>query len=105
MARFVLAWVVLIGFLAVTEAAPRQKRTPANPPVPVKRIAAEPEEEYVITARTEIILDGKECKFDDVPDDAEIILMEVAANRKTILKIHFESKEETERQKQAAPKE
>jgi hypothetical protein len=50
--------------------------------------------EFVITAKTEIKLDGKDCKYEDVPDDAEIVLLEVAADRRTILIIHFESKQE-----------
>lgn len=91
MARFVLAWVALIGFLAAAGAAPSQKKTPRNASIEAKKPAADAEEEYVITAKTEIILNGKECRFDDVPDDAEIVLLELAANRKTILKIHFES--------------
>ena len=45
--------------------------------------------EYVVTERTEILLDGETCKYEQVPAHATITRMEVAADRKTVLKIHF----------------
>jgi hypothetical protein len=38
---------------------------------------------------TEILLDGKPCKYEDVPAGAEIVLLAVARDGRTVLKIHF----------------
>jgi hypothetical protein len=43
----------------------------------------------VVTDRTEILLDGKPCKYEAIPATASIVRMEVAADKKTVLKIHF----------------
>jgi hypothetical protein len=45
--------------------------------------------DYVMTAETEVLLNGKPCKYSAVPANASIVLMEVAADRKTVLKVHF----------------
>ena len=37
-------------------------------------------------------LDGHACKFQDVPGTATVVSLDVAADKKTILKIHFTSK-------------
>ena len=37
-------------------------------------------------------LDGQTCKFQDVPGTATVVSLDVAADKKTILKIHFKSK-------------
>jgi hypothetical protein len=46
---------------------------------------------YVMTERTEVLLDGRPCKYADVPAQARIVRMEVAADQRTVLKIHFRS--------------
>jgi len=43
----------------------------------------------VITDATEVKLNGKVCQYEDVPGNAEIILLEVGRDKKAILKIHF----------------
>jgi hypothetical protein len=48
--------------------------------------------EFKVTERTEILLDGKACRYRDVPEQATILRMEVAADGKTVLKIHFRTK-------------
>ena len=45
--------------------------------------------EFVVTERTEILLNGKPCRYEEVPQDAWVVRMEVAADKKTVLKIHF----------------
>jgi hypothetical protein len=45
----------------------------------------------VITDKTEVELDGHACKFADVPSTASIVELSVGADKKTILKIHFQS--------------
>lgn len=46
----------------------------------------------VLTDKTEIRLDGRACKLQDIPRGADVIQVDVAADRKTILRIHFRSK-------------
>ncbi len=53
--------------------------------------AAQEDSDLEINDDTEIKLDGKACKYEDVPKDAQIIVLDVSADRK-ILKIHFKSK-------------
>jgi hypothetical protein len=57
-----------------------------------QRGAAEQQEELTVNDDTEIKLDGKNCKYADVPKDAEIILLDVSADKRVIKKIHFRSK-------------
>ena len=52
-------------------------------------VAAQTESEFVVTERTEILLNGKPCKYEEVPGHASIVKMEVAADKKTVRKIHF----------------
>lgn len=67
------------------------KDAPAAKPA---AIAAPKEEkqQFVITDDTEVQLDGKACKFADVPGTASVSALDVAPDKKTILKIHFTSK-------------
>jgi hypothetical protein len=37
-------------------------------------------------------LDGRPCKYADVPSDAVVVLVELAADGKTVLKAHFRSR-------------
>jgi hypothetical protein len=49
--------------------------------------------EFRMTEQTEIELDGRRCKYEEVPNDAVIILLEVESDEnKAVLKIHFRSK-------------
>jgi hypothetical protein len=45
--------------------------------------------EFVLTAETEVLLNGKPCRYKEVPASARIIHMEVAEDNKTVLKIYF----------------
>jgi hypothetical protein len=49
-------------------------------------------EKFQLTEQTEVFLDGRPCRYQDVPSGASIAKMEVAADKKTILMIHFHSK-------------
>jgi hypothetical protein len=53
----------------------------------------EQKQQFVITDETEVQLDGRACKFQDVPGNASVVVLDVAADKKTILKIHFKSKQ------------
>jgi hypothetical protein len=105
MTRLTLALTVWLGFVAVTSAslAPRKDPSPfekapqarvsqpqAQAPEQTARPAAK--SEYVVTEGTEILLNGRPCKYEDVPARASIVRMELAADNKTVLKVHFRTR-------------
>jgi hypothetical protein len=47
---------------------------------------------FVLTSGTEILLNGKPCSYEEIPGHASIVRMEVAADKKTVLKIHFRTR-------------
>ncbi len=47
---------------------------------------------FVVTEQTEILLNGQPCKYADIPRHATILKMEVAADKKTVLQIHFRTR-------------
>ena len=66
------------------------KDAPDKPAAPAAE--AKPETpKLVITDATEVQLDGQACKLADVPGTASVVSLEVAADKKTILKIRFQS--------------
>ena len=77
----------LVGKDAPPSAA---KAPPADPAPAAEDKPANPK--LVVTDKTEVQLDGHDCKLVDVPGTASVVGLEVAADRKTILKIHFQSK-------------
>jgi hypothetical protein len=106
MTRLTLA---LAAWIALASAAPamvtsRQEHRglPSEiPPAPAARVSpsaavrtAGPVNpaEYVLTEQTETVLDGKRCRFENIPDGASILRMEVAADGKTVLKVLFKSR-------------
>jgi hypothetical protein len=54
--------------------------------------APESKRELVITTETEIKVNGRICGLDQVPAGAEIILLDVAADRAVIRRIHFQTR-------------
>jgi hypothetical protein len=50
------------------------------------------ETDYVLTARTEVSLDGKPCAYASIPSSAIIVRMELAADKRTVLRVHFRSR-------------
>lgn len=44
---------------------------------------------FVITEQTEVQVDGKPCRYGEVPAGAAIVLLEVAADGRTVMKVHF----------------
>src|SRR5579885_1116904 len=97
MLRRTLAFVVLLGAVAPALAAraPYQGRLRTGP-LPAHLLKpAEPVEDkdgLVINDDTEILLDGRACKYEDVPNNAEITLIDLSADKKVVRKIHFRSK-------------
>jgi hypothetical protein len=63
----------------------------AEKPAP-QAVARQQPDGFVITAQTEVLLDGRPCRYDDVPDGAAIVQLEVAADGKTVLKVHFRTR-------------
>jgi hypothetical protein len=61
---------------------------------PAKGCSAEsPKPEFRVTEQTEVKLDGRSCRYEEVPKDAVIIFIEAASEEnRVILKIHFRSK-------------
>lgn len=49
-------------------------------------------DEYQITDITEIKVDGRQCRYNEVPKGAEITLLEVSSDNKSILRIHFQTR-------------
>jgi len=54
--------------------------------------AAAKDDAFRITEKTEVLLDGRPCRYDQVPDGALILLLEIVSNEsKEIARIHFRS--------------
>jgi hypothetical protein len=106
MTRLALALAIWMGFVSVVSASltPRKEPAPLGSRVllvPVSRLAAEIltpaasrgiTPEFVLTEQTEVLLNGKPCKYEDVPAGASIVHLEVGIDNKTALKIHFRTR-------------
>ena len=115
MARLTIALLALLCFLSSATAtlAPRQNyvvfredrldkllgnsrpetRKDSSSEVAKQPTDGEQKAEFHITAQTEVKLDGRPCKYEEVPKDAVIIHLEVeSSSNQAILKIHFRSK-------------
>jgi hypothetical protein len=95
-----LVWITASSVVSASLATPRELRRLADkvPAADVSRtlavarevlVAAESTPEFVLTERTEVWLNGKACKYEEIPGHATIVLLEVAMDKRTILKIHF----------------
>jgi len=56
-----------------------------------RQVASTPQKDFQITEETEVLLDGKACRYDQVPSGSVITNLEVTADKKVILRIHFRS--------------
>jgi len=52
-------------------------------------VQREAQPEFVVTEQTEVLLNGKPCPYAQVPGHATIERMEVAEDKKTVLKVYF----------------
>jgi hypothetical protein len=60
--------------------------------VPQQTLGEMPQSEFVVTSGTEILLNDKPCRYEEIPDHASIVSMEVAADKKAVLKINFRTR-------------
>jgi len=104
MIRLALALAVWVGFVTAAPAslAARKdgrlfgKEAPhvpaAKAPAAALAVVAErapASDDYVVTEGTEVLLNGKPCRYQAVPNNASILRMELGPDNKTVLKIHF----------------
>jgi hypothetical protein len=103
MIRLALALAVWIGFVTAAPAtlAARkddplfEKGAPhfqaAKAPATALSVVAERSQgpNYVVTEETEVLLNGKPCRYKEVPANASILRMELGPDNKTVLKLHF----------------
>lgn len=98
MSRQALISLVLLGMVSAAMAAPAPRRDaeglgPTPPSQARNAVARTQNSEFVINDQTEVRLDGRVCKYSEVPNHVDIVFIEVASNQsKTILKIHFRTK-------------
>lgn len=92
MFRFVANLAVLLGAFSTVWASPSPRQA-ANRPISGSITRNRPawSDEFQMLPTTEVLLDGEPCRYSDVPSGARIITLEVAADRRTILRIHFVS--------------
>src|SRR5579871_4756364 len=79
-------------FLRLGEDAVTRRLNVQPAPLARPRTAAISDTPFTLTDRSEVLLDGKPCRYEDVPAHASIILLELAADRQTVLRIHFRSR-------------
>jgi hypothetical protein len=97
MARLTLVFVVCLVFLppAFAGVAPRKQERSFAEDVRLelrKETGSSRKKELRITKQTEVKLDGRVCQLEEVPANAEIILLDVGPDDSVIRKIHFRSK-------------
>jgi hypothetical protein len=104
MLRLTLAVAAFLGCLSSASASRSRPAEPRLPKAPFhhtldsllteaqKVASALPQPEYMLTEQTEVRLNGRPIKYNDVPESAQIILLEVGSDQKTIRRIHFETK-------------
>jgi hypothetical protein len=54
--------------------------------------AVPPPAETALTADTEVVLDGRRCEYKDVPANASVVRMVLAADGKTITRVEFRTR-------------
>jgi hypothetical protein len=106
MTRLALALTVLFSILSSAKAtlAPRidsftsGKELPARVAKAISAVVLPTtpldgqKDEYRITDQTEVVLDGRACRYRDVPNNATIVKMEVAGDKRTVVKIYFRTR-------------
>jgi hypothetical protein len=97
MSRLTLALAVLLCGLAPALAvrAPYHGRL-RSAALPEHLLDASPlaadKDGLAIGPDTEVLLDGKACRYEDVPRNAEVTLIDLSADQKVVRKIHFRTR-------------
>jgi hypothetical protein len=100
MTRLTFALAAWMSFVSVASASlgsrkesvrelPRARAATLARQAPASAPGSLQQSEFVLTTRTEILLNGKPCRYQDVPGLARIVFLELAADQKTALRIHF----------------
>jgi hypothetical protein len=97
MLRWKLAlFVVLVCISSATASVERRLPQTMEKDIPLKFLRSLPttaaNDDFRITAATEVLLDGRPCPYQRIPNHATIILLETMTNEsKEIARIHFRS--------------
>jgi hypothetical protein len=105
MARLTLTLATLVALVATASASihsskdqpvfDRQAWRAVDTAVPAelhgRPAPREPDLDFVVTPRTEILLDDKPCRYEAIPAGAVVVGIRVAADRKTAITIRFRS--------------
>jgi hypothetical protein len=85
---------VCFSFAHASLAAPKERPLFDKPLPPAPKAEAAPDQDggLVISDDTEVKLDGKVCKYEDIPESAEVVLLELGKDKKSVLKLHFRTK-------------
>jgi hypothetical protein len=89
MTQFLSALTVALALLS-----PRTTALPGDTPGKVQastHATSKSLGSLVITAETDIRLDGRTCRYEEIPAAAVITAADVAGDRRTLLRIHFRS--------------
>jgi hypothetical protein len=99
MVRLILALSLLLCCLPTARAttvAPKHEPDIKKKDLPPPEIKEEDQQkedgELILNEDTEVQLDGKACKYENLPADVEIVVLDLASDHKTIKKIHFRTK-------------
>ncbi len=112
MTRLTLSLAIWLGLVSVVPASPspRKEAQPSRersaavdllrqsaPRFPAKSALVAPtvegpESEFLMTAATAVVVDGKPCRYEEVPAQASIVRMEVAPDRKTVIRVFFRTR-------------
>jgi hypothetical protein len=98
MIRWTVALALLLGWVPCASAIvvpapgdPGAERDLARTQRQLARAPEAPQPELIITSDTEIKVDGRACRLDEVPAGAEIILIDVNGDRGVIRRLHFQT--------------
>jgi hypothetical protein len=85
--------ITCVSFSSATAALDRHWLKAKEKDIPFRTVRSAPtaaNDDFRITAATEVLLDGRPCPFERVPNNATIIFLETTTNEsKEIARIHF----------------
>lgn len=64
----------------------------ASRPNPPEAVEVVPPAEVGLTEHTEVVLDGRPCRYRDIPPTAVVARMTLAADGRTVMKIEFRTR-------------